>query len=135
MSQENIEALKRGADALDRGDIEAMLEECDPEVEWHPALLTQLTGAAAVYRGYEGVRDMVRDTFDVFTEVHTEYTEIRDLGDRTLAIGRARTRGRESGAEAESPIASVVDFRNGKALRVWTYLDPEEAIEAAGLSE
>jgi len=26
-------------------------------------------------------------------------------------------------------------MKNGKAIRIWTYLDPEEALEAAGLSE
>jgi hypothetical protein len=35
----------------------------------------------------------------------------------------------------ESALAVVVDFRNDKAIRVRTYLDPKEALEAAGLSE
>jgi ketosteroid isomerase-like protein len=29
----------------------------------------------------------------------------------------------------------VTDFKDGKAIRVRTYLDPNEALEAAGLSE
>jgi hypothetical protein len=29
----------------------------------------------------------------------------------------------------------VTDVRNGKAIRVRTYLDPKDAFEAAGLSE
>ena len=38
MSQENVEAVKRAREAANRGDIEALLEELDPEVEWHPAM-------------------------------------------------------------------------------------------------
>jgi hypothetical protein len=29
----------------------------------------------------------------------------------------------------------VVDFQNGKAVRVRSYLDPNDALEAAGLRE
>ena len=30
---------------------------------------------------------------------------------------------------------TVTDMKNGKAVRIWTYLDPQEALEAAGLRE
>ena len=33
------------------------------------------------------------------------------------------------------PVAYVIDVRGPKAIRVRTYLDPKEALEAAGLSE
>jgi hypothetical protein len=29
----------------------------------------------------------------------------------------------------------VVEFKNGRAVRIRTYLDPKEALEAVGLSE
>jgi hypothetical protein len=37
MSQENVEAFKRGSDAVNRRDVEALLADVDPAVEWHPA--------------------------------------------------------------------------------------------------
>ena len=40
-----------------------------------------------------------------------------------------------SGADTETPIAYLLDFKHGKATRVLTYLDPAEALEAAGLAE
>jgi ketosteroid isomerase-like protein len=61
--------------------------------------------------------------------------EIRDLGDRTVAIGHVRARGAASEAEIEAAHATVVEFKNGKGIRIRTYLDPKEALEAAGLSE
>jgi ketosteroid isomerase-like protein len=129
MSQENVETFKRAIDAYNSRDIEAVVEEVDPEVEWRPAW-----GEAAVYRGHEGVRKLFRELDDVLDELHLEYSETRDLGDRVVAIGRVRMRGRGSGAETESPLATVVDLKNGKAIRVRTYLNPREALEAAGLS-
>jgi hypothetical protein len=64
-----------------------------------------------------------------------EIPEIRDLGDRIFAIGCLRPRCTESGAEPESELGYLVDFKNHKAVRLRTYLDPKEALEAAGLRE
>jgi ketosteroid isomerase-like protein len=69
------------------------------------------------------------------SEFHAEYPEIRDLDDRTVAIGNVRARGIASEAEIESPHATVVEYKNGKGFRIRTYLDPREALQAAGLSE
>jgi ketosteroid isomerase-like protein len=130
-----VETFKRGIDAYNRQDVEAMLEESDPEIEWHSAILAGLGGEATVYRGHEGIREGFRDLYEALGETHLEYPEVRDLGDRIVAIGHIRTRGRESGAETESPHATVVDLKDGKTTRIHSYLDPKEALEAAGLSE
>jgi ketosteroid isomerase-like protein len=64
-----------------------------------------------------------------------EFQEIRDLGDQLVAIGSLRTRGKESGAQTESPWGAVAEYKNGKVTRLRTYLDRNEALEAAGLRE
>ena len=124
MSQENVEAFKRGVEANNRRDLEAALKEADPEIEWHPALLTSLEAEATVYRGHDGLREWSQKVDETFSEIHTEVEEIRDLGDRIVAIGRIRMRGEASGAETESPIAYLVEFRNGKLIQARSYLDP-----------
>ena len=88
-----------------------------------------------VFRGHDGVREMFRDLYGAFAEFRVEYSEVRDLGDRLVAFGRWIARGEGSGAETTAPIAVVVDFKNGKAIRVGTYFDFQQALEAAGLSE
>jgi ketosteroid isomerase-like protein len=135
MSQENVAALKRMNEAGNRGDIDALLQELDPNVEWYPSMQALLGGGMPVYRRHEGVRAMFRDFYDAFAEIHIELSDIRDLGDRTVAIGRLQTRGKESGALTESPWGAVGDFRNGAAIRIRTYLNSEQALAAAGLRE
>ena len=135
MSQENVEAFNRAAEALKRRDVEAALAELDPDVEWHPAMAAALGGGATVYRGHEGMRELLRDMYEAFTEIDAEFSEIRDLGEQIVAIGRRRARGKASGAETETPLCYVMEFKNGKMIRVRSYLDPKEALEAAGLSE
>ena len=76
MSQENVEAFKRGLEAGNRGDVETLLEVLDPEVAWHSALHALLGGEATVYRGHDGVREMLRDLNEAFGEI-----QHRDLGD------------------------------------------------------
>jgi ketosteroid isomerase-like protein len=135
MSQENVEAFKRGLEAGNRGDVEMLLEELDPEVEWHSALHALLGGEQTVFRGHDGVREMLRDLNEAFGEVQIEISEIRDLGDGLIAIGRTRTRGKASGAETETPLALVTEVKNGRTISIRAYLDPKKGLEAAGLSE
>jgi ketosteroid isomerase-like protein len=132
MSQENVEAFKGAVEAANRRDIEALLAELDPDVEWHSALT--MLGGDAVYRGHEGVRQFLREVWDVL-DTEFEFPEVRDVGDQVVALGQARGRGRGSGVPAETPLGYVVDFRCGKAIRIRSYLDPEEALEVAGLRE
>ena len=135
MSQENVEVFKRAFDAINRRDAEALVAELDPEVEWHSAILMAMGGKQTVYRGHEGVHEWLRDLYGTLSEFQAEYPDIRDLGDRTVAIGRVRARGTASEAEIESPHGTVAEFKNGKGTRIRTYLDPNEALKAAGLSE
>jgi len=135
MSQENVETTKRFIDAYNRRDVEAMLAEVDPKFEWHSVILTGLQGKETVYRGHEGVREYLRDLYEALGETHIECSEMRDLGNQLVMIGRFRVRGRESGAGTESPLGAVVDFEAGKGTRLRSYSNVEEALEAAGLSE
>jgi ketosteroid isomerase-like protein len=136
MSKENVETFKRSDEAFRRGDLDAWLEEfMDPEIEWHTALPGLLTQGGTVYRGHEGLREMFREIAEVLDEMWVEYSEIHDVGDRVVGIGHIHTRGKASGAVTEVPFALVGDYRNGKTIRVRTYTDPQEALEAAGLRE
>jgi ketosteroid isomerase-like protein len=133
MSHENVEAFKRGLEAGNRGDVETLLEELDPAVEWHSALHASMGGEQTVFRGHQGVRKMLRDLNETFAEIQIEIVEIRDLGDRLVAIGRTRTRGKASGAETVTPLALVTEIK--KTISVRAYLDPKEALEPVRLRE
>jgi uncharacterized protein len=135
MSQENVEVFKHAVDAYNRRDAEALLADLDPDIEWHPAILVELGGETTVYRGHRGVRELLRDTDETLAEIHVEFPDVRDLGDRVVAVGRLRVRGKTSGVATEADVGYVGDFRDGKATRIQTYLDPKAALEAAGLAD
>jgi ketosteroid isomerase-like protein len=135
VSQENVERFKRAVAATNRGDIEAVLKELHPAVEWHAFLEELLGGEGMVYSGHAGVRDFFSEFNESFDELYWEYSDVRDLGDRVVAIGTFRARGRGSGIEAEVPLGVIVTFEHGLATVVWSTADPSEALEAAGLAE
>jgi ketosteroid isomerase-like protein len=64
-----------------------------------------------------------------------EVSEIRDLGDTVVTLGRIRTRGKASGIDLERPAAYVGEFEGGLIRRLRAYQDQNQALEAVGLPE
>jgi ketosteroid isomerase-like protein len=133
MSEENVEIVRRGFEAINRGDIEGAVSYADPDSELHSAIVGSAEGN--VYRGHDGLRQWFAEVMESFEELRTELTEFRDLGDRVVAFGHIHARGRESGLELDAVTGWVVTVRNGKVLRAEGYLSYVEALEAAGLRE
>src|SRR5688500_13844282 len=116
MSQENVDVAHAFVDAVNRGDVESALLAC------HPALIFEPLRAATegAYLGRDGLRRFLTDTATTFEVFRVEHIEIRDLGDRAVAIGSIRIRGRASGVETNIPTASITQFRDGL---IWRYKD------------
>lgn len=134
MSQANVDAFKRSIEAYNRGDVERLLADLDAEVEWRPVLPVVLGGRATVYRGHDGIREMLRDLDEIFEERQLDFSEIHDVGERIVAVGNLTIRGKGSGLRTESPFGWLGKFSNGKATSIRTYLNPDEALEIAGLN-
>lgn len=133
MSQENVETVRGLFRAFNRRDIAAFLERIDPDVEWVP-IMAALEGR--VYRGHDGVKQWIEDLDEHWELFEVEAEEFRDLGDRVLALGCWRARGRVSGIGLDNePGTWLLHFKAGEVVRLQTFTDRAEGIEAAGLSE
>jgi uncharacterized protein len=129
-SQQDLDTVRRGYDAFNRRDVETLLEAFHPEAEWHP-LLAELGGRT--YRGHEGVRSMIEEIDDSWDSFRTEVERIVDAGEHIFVFAHTSARGKASGVEADLDVVTVVEMRDGRALRVWSYATLEEALAAAGL--
>ena len=69
MSVEDVDLVRRGFESFNRGDVEAVLDMCDPEIEWFPP--AQLSGVST-YHGHDGVRDAAQDMLDIFGALRAE---------------------------------------------------------------
>src|SRR3954447_27071505 len=131
MSQENVETIRRCDAAMSRGDVDSYLLGIHPEVEFIP----RRAAVQGTYHGHAGMRKYVTENAESFDLFEVGNTEFRDLGDRVLAFGTVRVRGRESGVEVTHPTALLVMFRDGKIIRFEDFGERSQAVEAAGLSE
>jgi ketosteroid isomerase-like protein len=130
---ENVEIVKVLMDAVNRRDIDTYAGVTTSDFEWFPVFAARVE--QDVYRGREGIEKFLGEVDETWAEFRPMPEEYRDLGDRVLALGRLKTRGRASGAPVESPWAGIYDMRRGKVSRIRTYLDHGEALRAAGLKD
>ena len=128
MSADHIAVAKRMYEARNRGDLEAVLAECDPDVEWHPHLAT-LGGKPIL--GHTGVRKYLASLKQEWESFHHEPEEFFDLGDQVVAFLHTSARGRSSGIDIDVRVGHLLAFRNGKVLRFVTFLDRDDALKAA----
>ncbi len=130
MSSENVEAFHRSVAAINSGDVEAAIELVHPDAVLEP-LRAATEGA---FYGHDGVRRFFADTAETFDRFRLEPTDVRDLGERVLAIGSIRVRGRGSGVETVIPTAAITEYRDGLVWRYKDYSEARLALEAAGLT-
>jgi len=131
MSQENVDRFMESVAAFNRLDVPAALRQLDPEILFEHRL-AELQGS---YAGLEGVEAFFVDVAEHFAALKVDCPDVRDLGDRVLALGTTRLTGKGSGAETEMPFAVVAQFRAGRMTHFTDYGDKDQALEAAGLSE
>jgi ketosteroid isomerase-like protein len=70
-----------------------------------------------------------------FEEVSVEPEEFFEHGDQIAVVVRARMRPKGSSAEIENRTGQLWTFRDGKVVSLRLFPKPEEALEAARLSE
>jgi ketosteroid isomerase-like protein len=56
-------------------------------------------------------------------------------GDSVVAITEASVTSARSGLDLATPMAMVCEFRDGRLIRLISYLEEDQALEAVGLSE
>lgn len=136
MSEENVEVVREVMALLGsaaRGErVPELLKHFDPEVRID---MTRRVLNPAVYEGHEGLRRLGEDVGDVWAEFRVEPERFIDAGDRVIVVETRYGRGIGSGVEVETRSGVIWTLRDGKVIRWETDLAPEEALEAAGLSE
>jgi ketosteroid isomerase-like protein len=136
MSQENVDLVRASVAAINRGDLDAALKDFDPYVVIRPDASwpenRPILGVDAAGSFFE---DLMVTLGAGETGLETAIDDLIDAGDRVVLRYRARVHGQRSGIEDEVVFSQVVTFRRGKCVMLEYFLDHQEALEAAGLSE
>jgi ketosteroid isomerase-like protein len=127
----NAEITRRLYDAWNRRDVEGMLADVDPDVEWRP-YLASIAGKPA--RGHDEVRAFLTEFSENWETFRVEIEELFEARDHIVTFVHVRARGRESGVEVELSPGHHLVFRNGLLLSITTHLERSDALAAAGIA-
>ena len=116
---DNIEIARRGWEAAQRGDLEAIAEVLDPDVKWHGG---DPTAEGSCQNRDEALEFMRRATS---RGALPRLVDVVGAGDK-VAVVMARP-GEEGGTEL---VANVSTFRDGKVIEMVHYPDANEALAA-----
>jgi ketosteroid isomerase-like protein len=120
----------RGLEAMNAGDAEAFVAISHPDIEFIP----RRAPVQGAFHGHAGLRAFFADTAQNFDAFEVSLDEVREApGDRVVATGTLRIRGKGSGAEVTVPTAVVIDFEAEKVVRFEELGDRDRALAAAGL--
>lgn len=126
MSQENVERVKAGFEAHNRGDLEFLVELYAPDVVFETLLLGTHHGNEAIRVIYaENQKNM--DGYDVVP------VELIDSGDKVVAVAQMKGAGASSEIALGDAFAFVFTFEGDRVIREQAFRNKEEAMEAAGL--
>ena len=131
MSQENVEVTRRAVDAWNRRDPDLWRNYATPDIEWTPAGPAAVEGT--VYRGYDEVVAGLESVWETWDEVFFEESEVRELGDGTLWLGRLKLKGATSHVTLDQEFAVRFGLRAGKLATIEAFLSRQEALKAVGL--
>ena len=133
MSEANVEMIRRGYEAYERGDLDAAVADFGPDCEYIAA--GTVPGRTGTYRGPEGYKEFVAWLAEEFSDAHSQIDALIDAGDSVVLGATLRGRGRQSGIPATFTFWQVWRFADGQVVHGQGFAHKAEALEAAGLSE
>jgi ketosteroid isomerase-like protein len=131
MSQENVQMARALIEAWNRRDIDALLAAAAPDVEWTPAGPAAVE--SAVYRGPDKIARGFESTWQGWEEFHLDESEIRDLSESALWLGRATMRGAASHVQLDQEWAVLIAFTDREVTSLRAFPTWRDALADLGL--
>jgi ketosteroid isomerase-like protein len=122
---EAAEVVRRGFELLAANDLDALVELCDPSIEFHDP--PEIPGSK-LYRGPEGVKDWVRSAREASEDISFRIAGIEEEGEAVLVDTAVEMHGRASGAEVDWSFWTVWRVRDGLITYQHGYGQREDAL-------
>jgi ketosteroid isomerase-like protein len=147
MSQENVEIVRvlqpTDVDLVEvfraEGAAEALRAAADAGPVSPDAVIEFVGGESALergeYKGFEGLVEGWRVWLEGWDSQVIQLEELIDAGEQVVALVRIKGRTSRHGVEVEHSPAAVWTIEDGTVVGISFYLDRDQALEAAGLSE
>ena len=131
MPSANIEAVRRGTAAWDRGDLDEMLGYYDEAVE----VVDPERAGAGPFRGHEAFKQWFAEWLESWDHYSVDVEALVEVEDRVVLFQHHRGRAQGSGIELNQRGALLVRFRDGKIVLHRPFTHRADALEAAGLAD
>lgn len=130
MSQENVDKVLRGIEALNQGDVVGAL------APFHPDLAFEDAGTGVTSSGRDAMGAWIRDFLASYSEYSETPEDVVDLGEQVVLHMRTDATGQGSGVSISTHHAEIHTFGDdGLVSRLTVYPTYEAALEASGLKE
>jgi ketosteroid isomerase-like protein len=128
MTEANVATLRRGYDALNRGDVSGVMALIADDITWDPGELTPDSDAGA--SGPVGFEALIRSWIEAFDDFRVEPVDVQEHPPLLVAVVRQSGRGRASGLDIAIEIAHVWTVEDGRAIRFESYRSADAALAA-----
>jgi ketosteroid isomerase-like protein len=122
MSTQNVDIVKSAYAAFGRGDIDALLDTLDPDIEWITPGPDDLP-TAGTRRGREAVREFFATIDRLYEFLAFEPQTFLAEGDHVVVMGRDRVRVKATGQIVEEHWAHHMVLRSGRSVTFREYID------------
>lgn len=125
--QQNVDVVRKGYEAFSRGDIDGLLAQLDPNVEWRtpgPADLPM----AGQRRGHDAVREFFQTLSGLLDVERFEPKQFIAQGDMVMVIGDDTSRIKATGTSVESRFVHAFTVQNGKVVGFEEYADTSSLV-------
>lgn len=120
--QDNVAVVRGTYEAFGRGDIEALIDALDPNIEWITPGPSELA-TAGTRRGQQQVRQFFDSVGELFDFQRFEPKTFIADGDTVVVLGEDTVTLKPTGKTLEDSWAHVMTVKNGKIVRFQEYLD------------
>jgi ketosteroid isomerase-like protein len=123
---EPLDIARKGIEAYNRGDVDAVFELATDDVEF---IVPDSMANSGTYVGREGFESMMGQWEEAWDEFRVEIVDLIQEGDAVVVSVSQYGRGRGSGIETRMGAAHLMRFRDGRLSR-WRLCESlEEALQ------
>jgi ketosteroid isomerase-like protein len=120
--------LRAAYEGFGRGDLDAVVADMDPDIEWDATDALAHTG---VYRGHAGVTEYIESLSSAWAEFELNPEQFMESGDgaHVMVLGKVSGRLAANGQYVEARFAHVLELDDdGRVARLKVCLDREAAL-------
>jgi ketosteroid isomerase-like protein len=126
--RQNVETIKGAYGSVGEGNFNSVLDLVDPDVVVRDR---PESPDPRTYHGHQGMLDALASSEEYFEGFALEPEQFIGAGDYVVVVLKMRGTGRGSGITVEERIAHQWKVRDGKAVELQVYSDPDAAVRDA----